>query len=754
MGAVWTSVYDEAGWMQEILRRRVLSSVLTPPTPAVEPPATEPLADDATLWRRLGTGDQEALSALFERHAPAACRLARRLLGQLADAEDAVQEAFIALVAAARAPAPRSVRAWILAVTANHSRKHIRAERRQRARRDRAVPAARAEDSGCEDAVRAALAELPERYREPLWLHFAEDMTFKSIAESLGENQKTVESRVARGAARLRAMLARAGYATGSAALPALIAPSAGAADAERMARAMRPPRIASAVGGRRLARHATGRGWLALSVAVIALGGACLLAGDRLHAWFGVRPRPSGDGSNPVEGPGAPRLALPPWAGPENRTPSPEGVHTREPAQPASQPAPEGGAAPSEPEQPGEPAADKALAEAERRYRALDWSAAASAATQGASLPGSPTTRARCRDLATRATAVADLFRRLDDPDELSRDYDTNPSLLAIRVGGAMPFYAVPYTGEAAHPAIVTDDPVGYVQRAGAAGPVKAFIKGNRDYVAAVLPGGVLEVQLVDQSQVRTEKLKALERRLAALRNGDADADALAWYGAARAAYRSRLDERVAELIDRALELDPFLVESVREDKCGRLYGALVYHLHAGNQKQADVFMALIRRRYADTATAKQADAYYSGRVKQAAQLAAAQETASAQQEERRTAARIERAQALGDQTRADRIRSEPHPSGMTASAAPVDVDEAAAGRWLDDGVAAMHQAETMAASPARSEVYRRAERDLRSAGAAYRLLYERSGDERFQQRMVEANQLRFWSSKFITDY
>ncbi|RBL80186.1 RNA polymerase subunit sigma-70, partial [Streptomyces cavourensis] len=44
---------------------------------------------------RAGEGDEEAFEVLVRRHSPAMLQLAMRLLGDRADAEDAVQDAFV-----------------------------------------------------------------------------------------------------------------------------------------------------------------------------------------------------------------------------------------------------------------------------------------------------------------------------------------------------------------------------------------------------------------------------------------------------------------------------------------------------------------------------------------------------------------------------------------------------------------------------------------------------------------------------------
>lgn len=70
---------------------------------------------DHALLRRLQAGDETALEALVDRHAPQALALAQRLFGESRLAEDAVIEAFAQLwrTACACVPERTNVEAWL-----------------------------------------------------------------------------------------------------------------------------------------------------------------------------------------------------------------------------------------------------------------------------------------------------------------------------------------------------------------------------------------------------------------------------------------------------------------------------------------------------------------------------------------------------------------------------------------------------------------------------------------------------------------
>src|ERR1041384_5334411 len=109
---------------------------------------SEPLAprglgdpDDARLLQLFEMqGDRQALGLLFMRHADAAYRFALRLTGRPADAEDAVQTAFLQVIHhAATFKRESAVKSWILGFVLNASRRKAREEGRRRARQDEAA---------------------------------------------------------------------------------------------------------------------------------------------------------------------------------------------------------------------------------------------------------------------------------------------------------------------------------------------------------------------------------------------------------------------------------------------------------------------------------------------------------------------------------------------------------------------------------------------------------------------------------------
>ncbi len=179
--------------------------------------AVEPRADDAALLRAYSErGDRQAINVLLARHADAAFRVALRCCRNAADAEDAVQTAFIEVLRhSAKYRGESAVRAWIFGFVVNACRHKAREEGRRAAREERASVSGElpAEDRALQEAVRSAVRELPEHYRLPVWLHYCEGLSSPEVADALSLSENTVRSQLSRGVEELRLALAGGGLA-------------------------------------------------------------------------------------------------------------------------------------------------------------------------------------------------------------------------------------------------------------------------------------------------------------------------------------------------------------------------------------------------------------------------------------------------------------------------------------------------------------------------------------------------------------
>ena len=207
--------------------------MITPPVAAHHQPAMD-LTDLDLLVAYREHGDRQALASLYERHAGAAFAVAFRLCGRQVEAEDAVQDGLLALMADAHRFQVRpgaEVRSWVLALVANAARRRSRENRRRQHRElvhgmeVMGLPPAPAPDQvGGEHSLaielRAVLDQLPDHERTPVLLRHADDLSIAEIATTLGRNEKTVRSQIDRGLAHLRVALVRRGHAAAPAAIP------------------------------------------------------------------------------------------------------------------------------------------------------------------------------------------------------------------------------------------------------------------------------------------------------------------------------------------------------------------------------------------------------------------------------------------------------------------------------------------------------------------------------------------------------
>ncbi len=159
------------------------------------------------------------LSSPFEQtvlpHLDAAYNLARWLLRNEQDAEDAVQEACLRACRAADTRRDGDGRAWLLTIVRNVCYTHFRKLRREPLREefdDEAHGAGDALATGRgiqwretrRELLHRALERLPEEFREVLVLHELEELPYRDIATVAGIPLGTVMSRLARARARLQ----------------------------------------------------------------------------------------------------------------------------------------------------------------------------------------------------------------------------------------------------------------------------------------------------------------------------------------------------------------------------------------------------------------------------------------------------------------------------------------------------------------------------------------------------------------------
>lgn len=185
---------------------------------------------DEELAARAAAGDTAAFEALVTRHEGRVYRLAYRLTGSDADAQDVLQDAFLAAyrgLASFRGAARFTT--WLYRIATNAALMHRRARRRRptesleeflprfdedgqhapEAAELRAASQAEALLDGklLAEEARSALERLPDLYREAFVLRDLEELETSEVAELLGVDAATVRQRVHRARLMLRGYL-------------------------------------------------------------------------------------------------------------------------------------------------------------------------------------------------------------------------------------------------------------------------------------------------------------------------------------------------------------------------------------------------------------------------------------------------------------------------------------------------------------------------------------------------------------------
>lgn len=195
----------------------------------MKPGVQSPAEDEAALVRRIVSGDRPAFEILMRKYNQRLYRLARATLGDAAEAEDALQDAYLAAyrsLAGFRGDSALST--WLSRLVLNESLARLR----RASRRQNVIPLVSAtpeiesemdsvpvpdedlpERAFGRAQVRALLEskldELPESFRVVFVLRSVEELSVEETAACLGVPEATVRSRHFRAKSLLREALAR-----------------------------------------------------------------------------------------------------------------------------------------------------------------------------------------------------------------------------------------------------------------------------------------------------------------------------------------------------------------------------------------------------------------------------------------------------------------------------------------------------------------------------------------------------------------
>jgi RNA polymerase sigma factor (sigma-70 family) len=194
--------------------------------------------DRELLGAFMGRRDQAAFSALVKRHGPLVLAVCRRMLRNQQDSEDAFQATFLVLARqAASIRKEESLASWLHGVAYRMSSNARRAAARRRKYESQALarevsnPSWTVAWQEVQLLVDEEIQRLPSIYREAFIQSCLENRSCVDVAQSLGQNEATVRSRVARARKQLQKRLVQRGISLSAVLSCVAIGSEAGAAE-------------------------------------------------------------------------------------------------------------------------------------------------------------------------------------------------------------------------------------------------------------------------------------------------------------------------------------------------------------------------------------------------------------------------------------------------------------------------------------------------------------------------------------------
>lgn len=172
---------------------------------------------DSELVESAMAGDSRAIEEILRRHQPRLRAVCRRILNNDADADDATQNALIAIVRSLSSFDGRSAfSTWTYRIATNAALDEARRRQRRPTIGREELDTTRIVDLSSDrvfaalderDALEKALSTVPEDFRVAVVLRDVADLDYEQIAQVLGIPIGTVRSRIARGRAHLADVL-------------------------------------------------------------------------------------------------------------------------------------------------------------------------------------------------------------------------------------------------------------------------------------------------------------------------------------------------------------------------------------------------------------------------------------------------------------------------------------------------------------------------------------------------------------------
>lgn len=179
---------------------------------------------DVELIKKIFRGDEQSLEFLIKRYLKPVYNFIYQYVGNVADTEDIAQETFVRVWRHLKKfDLDKNFKTWLFSIAKNAAIDWLRKKRPiplsawESEDEDRAAAEIFVDPAPLPDeifdrqhltqSIQAALAQLSADYRAVVFLHYQEGLTFREIAEILGEPLDTVKSRERRALLALRKIL-------------------------------------------------------------------------------------------------------------------------------------------------------------------------------------------------------------------------------------------------------------------------------------------------------------------------------------------------------------------------------------------------------------------------------------------------------------------------------------------------------------------------------------------------------------------
>jgi RNA polymerase sigma-70 factor (ECF subfamily) len=169
--------------------------------------------DEREQYKAAIHGDRDAFEMIIRTHSRTLFAIAYGILQNREEAEDAVQDALVkAWKSRWRLRDPEKFPAWLATIARYRARDLFRRRRTVPLEEHLLDASAAAEnpsadESGCEEEVKSALATLPELHRSALALRYFEEMDYATIEQTLGLSNGALRGILGRALASMRKRL-------------------------------------------------------------------------------------------------------------------------------------------------------------------------------------------------------------------------------------------------------------------------------------------------------------------------------------------------------------------------------------------------------------------------------------------------------------------------------------------------------------------------------------------------------------------